>query len=97
MMDTVKRTAAVTEAAQFLIDLGIDRHEMGLEAKLLVLGFAAQNGLITEPAGYYLNRKPQTRRVWACLENGPILPIRINSCLAWPVDKIRALLEGGEK
>jgi len=48
-MNTVKRTAAATKAAQFLVDLGIDRREMGLKAKLLVLGFAAQNGLITEP------------------------------------------------
>jgi hypothetical protein len=26
----------------------------------------------TEAAAYYLNRKPQTLRAWACLENGPI-------------------------
>ena len=24
----------------------------------------------TEQAAYYLNRKPQTLRAWACLENG---------------------------
>lgn len=49
----------------------------------------------TDAAAYYLNRKPQTMRQWACLENGPIRPIRINGRLAWPVDQIRSLLNGG--
>ena len=49
----------------------------------------------TDAAAYYLNRQPQTMRVWACLENGPIRPIRINGRLAWPVARIRELLEGG--
>lgn len=46
----------------------------------------------TEQAAYYLNRKPQTLRTWACLENGAIRPIRINGRLAWPVEEIRKLL-----
>lgn len=48
----------------------------------------------TAAAAYHLNRKPQTLRVWACEENGPIRPIRINGRLAWPVSAIRGLLEG---
>lgn len=51
----------------------------------------------TDAAAYHLNRKPQTLRVWACEENGPIRPIRINGRLAWPVSVIRALLERGAK
>lgn len=51
----------------------------------------------TDAAAYYLNRKPQTLRAWACLENGAIRPVRINGRLAWPVASIRALLEGGSK
>lgn len=51
----------------------------------------------TNAAAYHLNRKPQTLRVWACEENGPIRPIRINGRLAWPVSAIRGLLEGGTK
>lgn len=47
----------------------------------------------TEQAAYFLNRKPQTLRAWACMENGPIRPIRINGRLAWPVDEIRALTQ----
>jgi hypothetical protein len=47
----------------------------------------------TEQAGYYLDRRPQTMRGWACLENGPIRPIRVHGRLAWPVADIRRLLE----
>jgi hypothetical protein len=48
----------------------------------------------TDQAAYYLNRKPQTMRAYACLENGPLRPIRINGRLAWRVADIRALLNG---
>lgn len=46
----------------------------------------------TEQAAFYLNRRPQTLRLWACHENGPIRPIRINGRLAWPVAGIRDVL-----
>ena len=49
----------------------------------------------TDAAAYYLNRKPQTLRTWACFENGLIRPIRINGRLAWKVSDIRNLLNGG--
>lgn len=39
--------------------------------------------LTTEEAAPTINRRPQTLRKWACLENGPIRPIRINGRLAW--------------
>lgn len=45
----------------------------------------------TSQAAHYLNRQPQTLRVWACRENGPIRPLRINGRLAWRVADIRAL------
>lgn len=48
----------------------------------------------TAAAAYYVNRREQTLRSWACLENGPIRPIRINGRLAWPVAEIRRLLSG---
>lgn len=48
----------------------------------------------TACAAFHLMRKPQTMRAYACLENGPIRPIRINGRLAWPVAQIRALLSG---
>jgi hypothetical protein len=54
--------------------------------------------LITRPtvdtvaAAYYLNRKPQTLRGWACNEDGPIRALRVNGRLAWNVGAIRQLM-----
>lgn len=48
----------------------------------------------TDAAAHYLNRRPQTLRAWACLENGALRPIRINGRLAWSVPGIKALLTG---
>jgi hypothetical protein len=49
----------------------------------------------TKLAAITINRKPQTLRKWACLECGPIRPIRINGRLAWRVSDLRKLLNGG--
>lgn len=49
----------------------------------------------TAHAAHWLNRKAQTLRSWACLENGPIRPIRIMGRLAWPVDAIKRVLAAG--
>lgn len=61
--------------------------------------FLSQAGLAevlpTNEAASIMNRRPQTLRKWACLENGPIRPIRINGRLAWKISDIRALLNGG--
>ncbi len=46
----------------------------------------------TATAAFHLNRRPQTLRVWACYEDGPIRPLRVNGRLAWPVADIRRLL-----
>lgn len=46
----------------------------------------------TEAAAYYLNRRPQTLREWACRESGPIRPLRVNGRLAWPVAAIKQVL-----
>ena len=46
----------------------------------------------TEQAAHYLTRRPQTLRGWACLENGPLRPIRIHGRLAWSMADIRAVL-----
>ena len=46
----------------------------------------------TAAAAYYLNRRPQTMRGWACHEDGPIRCIRINGRLAWPVSELRRVL-----
>jgi hypothetical protein len=51
--------------------------------------------LPTDEAAAAINRKPQTLRKWACLENGPIRPVRINGRLAWRVSDLQKLLNGG--
>ncbi len=61
------------------------------------LALETRPAINTAQAAHYLSRQPQTLRAWACLENGPLLPVRINGRLAWPVAAIRELLEGGTK
>jgi hypothetical protein len=46
----------------------------------------------TATAAYHLNRQPQTLRAWACLENGPLRPVRVHGRLAWPVAELRRVL-----
>jgi len=46
----------------------------------------------TACAAYHLNRQPQTLRGWACLENGPLRPVRVHGRLAWKVADLRRLL-----
>lgn len=46
----------------------------------------------TEQAAYYLHRQQQTLRAWACREDGPLRPLRINGRLAWPVAELRRVL-----
>jgi len=52
-----------------------------------------RSAIPTHEAAFHLNRAQQTMRLWACKENGPIRPIRINGRLAWPVASIRSLVE----
>ena len=46
----------------------------------------------TACAAFHLNRQPQTLRGWACLENGPLRPVRVLGRLAWPVAELRRVL-----
>lgn len=46
----------------------------------------------TDCAAHHLNRSEQTLRIWACRQNGPLQPIRINGRLAWRTADIRKLL-----
>lgn len=50
--------------------------------------------LPTNEAAPLINRTPQTLRKWACLEHGPIRPLRINGRLAWRVSDLEKLLSG---
>lgn len=43
-------------------------------------------------AAWHLNRQPQTLRRWACKDDGPLRPLRVNGRLAWPMAAIRCLV-----
>lgn len=60
-------------------------------AEYLPLETVTRPNLTTEEGAHYLNRRPQTLRAWACLENGPIRPRRIGGRLAWSTAEIKAL------
>lgn len=71
----------------------------GLEAKegALSLTFASldrenRTAVDTECAAYHLSRKPQTLRIWASRENGPLRPLRVHGRLLWPVAELRRLV-----
>ena len=64
--------------------------------QFLPLDLETRTAIPTDASAYHLNRKCQTLRAWACLENGAIRPVRINGRLAWNVADIRNLLEGGK-
>lgn len=49
----------------------------------------------TEEAAFHLHRAAQTLRRWACYEDGPLRPVRVNSRLAWRVADIIRVLETG--
>ncbi|MFC0169344.1 hypothetical protein ACFFKC_14760 [Pseudoduganella danionis] len=49
----------------------------------------------TACAAFHLMRQAQTLRAWACHENGPLRPVRINGRLAWKVDDIKRLVAEG--
>lgn len=48
--------------------------------------------LPTDEAAAHLGRKPQTLRIWACHESGPLRPLRVNGRLMWPVSEIKRVL-----
>lgn len=48
-------------------------------------------GVETAAAAYYLNRRPQTLRIWAMRQH-PIRPLNVNGRLLWPVAELRRLL-----
>ncbi len=59
---------------------------------LVPLALETRTALPTAEAATHLGRAPQTLRLWACNEDGPLRPLRINGRLAWRVSDLRRLL-----
>lgn len=55
------------------------------------LALVTKPNLTTGELAYYLNRRPQTLRGWACNEDGPIRPKRVGGLLAWSTAECKAL------
>ena len=67
------------------------------EMQFLSLELLTKPNVDTAHAAQVLNRQPQTLRGWACHEDGPMRPLRINGRLAWPVAELRRVLQGVSK
>ncbi len=61
-------------------------------AALIPLQADARAAIPTPEAAAHLGRSPQTLRLWACTESGPLRPLRVNGRLLWPVAELRKLL-----
>lgn len=73
------RSAAIQAAQQFI-------------GKYLPLEQVTRPNLKTDEAAFYLNRAPQTLRIWAMRDGkGPLRPRRIGGLLAWPTAEVKAL------
>ena len=60
--------------------------------QLTPLALETRTALPTTEAAGHLNRSQQTLRIWACMETGPLRPVRVNGRLAWPVAEIKRVL-----
>lgn len=60
-------------------------------AQFQPLELVTKPNLTTAELAYYLDRRPQTLRGWACNEDGPIRPKRIGGLLAWSTVEAKAL------
>ena len=72
-------------------------HMEAKQYQLIALEREQRSALPTAEAAAHLNRAPQTLRIWAMRESGPIQPVRINGRLAWSVNDIKRVLLGATK
>lgn len=57
------------------------------------LALVNKPNLTTAETAYYLNRRPQTLRGWACNSgSGPLIPKRIGGLLAWNTVSVKTLV-----
>lgn len=61
-------------------------------AAVVPLDLETRTAVDTQTAAAHLNRRPQTLRGWACNEDGPLRPMRVNGRLAWRVSDLRRVL-----
>lgn len=54
----------------------------------------ARTALPTAEAAHHLARRPNTLRIWAMKDSGPLRPVRVNGRLLWPTAELRRVLSG---
>lgn len=74
------------DRAQWLTELN------GCPIDFIPLDKETRTHVSTRVMCYHIGRKEQTARGWACHEDGPLRPIRVNGRLAWAVADIKRLL-----
>jgi hypothetical protein len=73
----------------------LSRTQVGPDKAYPPLADESRELVPTDCAAYHLNRRPQTLREWACLQNGLLRPVRIGSRLGWRTADLRRILNGG--
>ena len=82
--------------------MNTDKHEAATEVVCTQtasyyppLELQTKPALSTDELCFYIGVRPQTARVWACKETGPIRPIRLpgSALLRWPTAEVKALLK----
>jgi hypothetical protein len=58
----------------------------------VALELETRAALPTPEAAYHLNREPQTLRVWAIRNDGPVKCLRVGGRLQWPVAGIKRVM-----
>jgi hypothetical protein len=88
------KAASPNALALTAVGAAIEREQPAVSVAPVYVALAQEtrHAVDTATASYHLNRQPQTLRGWACLENGPIRPTRINGRLAWRVADLKKLL-----
>ena len=66
-----------------------------LKTAIVPLHLETRTHVPTDEAAAHLLRKPQTLRIWACKQKGPIQPDNIYGRLGWSVPKLKEILGVG--
>lgn len=74
------------------VDARVGGETIGVQATACV---KIRSHVDTKTAADLLGRTPQTLRKWACYNDGPLRPVRVNGRLAWAVADIQRLLNVG--
>jgi hypothetical protein len=89
-MQSATPTTSIQAMREFGVPMATAPHQFN--APYPPLELVNKPNLTTAELAYYLNRRPQTLRGWACHSGtGPMVPKRIGGLLAWNTAEAKAL------